>query len=172
MELNDFTTSVLPLRDKLFRFARRLTNHDGEAEDIAQDVVVKLWNRRHDLKKYRSTEALAMVMVKNMSLDYLKSKRSKSSPLENAISLPGSRDNPEDIMEQSDSVRNLRQVLKTLPEQQRMVLHLRDIEQMEFDEIEEITKMNVNAIRVNLSRARKALREKLLKIEHDEFAKS
>jgi len=172
MELNDFKTSVLPLRDKLFRFARRLTNHDGEAEDIAQDVVVKLWNRRYDLKKYRSTEALAMVMVKNMSLDYLKSKRSKSSPLEKAFSLSGSRNNPEDIMEQSDSVRNLRQVLKTLPEQQRMVLHLRDIEQMEFDEIEEITKMNLNAIRVNLSRARKALREKLLKIERDEFTES
>ncbi len=171
MELNDFKASVLPLRDKLFRFARRLTNNDGEAEDIAQDVVVKLWNRRYDLTKYRSTEALAMVMTKNMSLDYLKSKRSKSSPLEKAYSLANS-ENPESIAERSDAVDKLKQVLNTLPEQQRMVLHLRDIEQMEFDEIEEITKMNVNAIRVNLSRARKALREKLLKIERDEFAKS
>ena len=170
MELNDFKTSVLPLKDKLYRFARRITNHDGEAEDIVQDVFVKLWNKRYDLKQYNSTEALAMVMTKNLSLDYLKSKRSKATTMDQARHLMNESDNPETTTEQADAIQNLQKVLKTLPEQQRMVLHLRDIEQREFDEIAEITHLNLNAVRVNLSRARKTLREKLLKLEYNESA--
>ena len=53
--------------------------------------------------------------------------------------------------------------MNTLPEQQRMVLQLRDIEQYEYNEIEEMLEMNPTAIRVTLSRARKAVREQLLK---------
>lgn len=170
MELNDFKTSVLPLKDKLYRFARRITNHDGEAEDIVQDVFVKLWNKRYDLKQYSSTEALAMVMTKNLSLDYLKSKRSKVATMDQARHLVNETDNPAARAEQADAIQNLQKVLKTLPEQQRMILHLRDIEQREFDEIAEITHLNLNAVRVNLSRARKSLREKLLKLEYNESA--
>lgn len=172
MELHDFKQSILPLKDKLYRFARRITHHEGEAEDIAQDVIVKLWHKRNDLKNYKSTEALAMVITKNLSLDYLKSKRSRVLQIDSHQSFQDKGSTPEEMLEGHDAVQHLRAGLQKLPDQQRIIVHLRDIEQLDFEEIAEITKMNTNAIRVNLSRARKTLREYLLKLEYDEQSKA
>ncbi|MDZ7775532.1 MAG: sigma-70 family RNA polymerase sigma factor [Bacteroidales bacterium] len=172
MELHNFKQTVLPLKDKLYRFALRITNHESEAEDIAQEVVVKLWNKRASLENYKSTEALAMVIAKNMSLDYLKSKRSKAASLNDFPGLPDRKGTPYELLEQRDAVSHLKSGLQKLPEQQRIIVHLRDIEQLELDQIAEITKLSMNAVRVNLSRARKSLKEYLLKLAYDEHAKT
>ena len=165
MELAEYKKRILPLKDKLYRFARQVTQHDGEAQDIVQEVFIRLWERRSVLKQYQNVEALAMVITKNLSLDFLKTKRSKTTELEEAnpsLDL----NTPEFHTEMKDTNRMIKNIFFTLPEQQRMVIHLRDVEEMEFEEITEITGMSVNNIRVNLSRARKTVREALLKQEH------
>ena len=165
MELTEYKTRILPLKDKLYRFARQLTQHDGEAQDIVQEVFIRLWERRSVLKKYRQPEALAMVITKNLSLDFLKTKRSQAVDLEEA-KYSVDVDSPEKRMELQDAGETIRSIFSMLPEQQRMVIHLRDVEEMEFDEIAEITGMSVNNIRVNLSRSRKTVREAYLKWEN------
>jgi len=69
---------VTPFKDKAFRIAKRLLVSTEEAEDATQDIMVKLWNKREDLKAYSSVEALAMTMTKNHCLDQLKAKRSSN----------------------------------------------------------------------------------------------
>lgn len=164
MEFKEFEISVLPLRDKLYRFARQLTQHDGESQDIVQEVFIRLWKRRNVLKQYKSVEALAMVITKNLSLDFLKAKRSHTATLE-SVSLSADYNTPEHYTEVRDTMQAVKNVVSELPEQQRMIFHLREVEEMEFGEIAEVTGMNSNAIRVNLSRARKTVREALQKKE-------
>ena len=66
-------------------------------------------------------------------------------------------------VEANDGVSIVFRIMETLPEQQKLVLQLRDVEQFEFKEIAEILDSNETAVRVSLSRARKAVREQLIK---------
>ena len=137
-----------------------LENHE-DAQDIVQEVFIKLWNLREKLDEYRSVEALAVVMTRNMCLDKLKVKR---YPVENLDNLKTDIQETEKETQPdlSEIVRKIHQLIRTLPEQQQTIIQLRDIEGYDFEEIAEIMEMNENAVRVNLSRARKRIREILI----------
>ena len=165
MTQNEFVKSITPFKDKLFRLAKRLLVSTEEAEDATQEVLLKLWNKNEDLGNYNSLEAFAMTMTKNYCLDQLKSKRAGNLKLVH--------DNYNDRepslqkkLEDKDSLDWVEKVINQLPEQQRMIIQMRDIEQYEFEEIAKILDMNETAIRVALSRGRKTIREFMLKT-HD-----
>lgn len=158
MTLETFKEEILPLKNKLYRFALRLLDDTTEAQDVVQEVFIKLWDRRTSLDECRSVEAFAMVTTRNQCLDLLKSKgyKMKQRLVNNFDS---GFNSPEQEFEMKETVIIVKQFINSLPEQQKMVIHLRDVEGYEFEEISEITGLNVNAIRVNLSRARKKVRE-------------
>ena len=160
MNAQEFQIQVYPLKNKLFRFAKRMLEHTEEAEDVVQDVFIKLWDRREILGEYRSVEALAMVTTRNMCLDRIKKKR---YPVENIEDHRGFLENlpMETKTDYSEEMFRLRRAMDELPEQQKTIVHLRDVEGYEFEDIAAILDMNENAVRVNLSRARKKLREAL-----------
>jgi RNA polymerase sigma factor (sigma-70 family) len=160
MELGEFKIKVLPLRNKLFRFAKRLLNSTEEAEDIVQEVFIKLWNRREKLDEYRSVEALAMVTTRNLCLDKLKVKKITTERIEDLRNDIEETRNDRSV-DFSEVIDKIHAIIQTLPEQQKSVIQLRDIEGYDFEEIAEIMEINENAIRVTLSRARKKIREKL-----------
>jgi|SRR5690606_13691817 len=162
MQQTEFLNTVMPFKDKLFRLAKRLLVSREEAEDATQEVLMKLWKNKKMMDQYKNVEAFAVTMTKNYCLDRLKSKQAGNLKLvhsnytdENA-SLQGS-------IEARDSLDWMSKIMNELPEQQRMVLQLRDIEQYEFNEIEQMLGMKATAVRVTLSRARKAVREELTK---------
>jgi len=161
MDLREFQDKVYPLKNKLFRFARRLLDHTEEAEDTVQDAFIRLWNKRDGLDEYRSMEALAMVTVKNLCLDKIKARKFPVEKMDNhrafLENMPAHAG-----PDHSDLVSGIRRAMELLPEQQKMIVHLRDIEGYEFSEIAEISGMNENAIRVALSRARKRIREMMI----------
>ena len=171
MNLHEFQNTVYPLKNKLFRFAKRFLDHTEEAEDVVQEVFIKLWGRREKLDEYRSVEALSVVMTRNLCLDKLKVKK---YPVENLDNLKTDlqETETETSTDLSEVVRKIHMIIRTLPEQQRTIMQLRDIEGYDFDEIAEIMKMNENAIRVNLSRARKRVREILLNKELYEYQRN
>jgi len=171
MNLQEFQKSVYPLKNKLFRFARRILDHTEEAEDVVQEAFIRLWNRSEKLDEYRSVEALAMITVKNLCLDKIKAKR---YPVEN---MENHRQFLENMAEEakadhSDLIHGIHQAIKQLPEQQQIIVHLRDIEGYEFEEIAEIVEMNENAIRVALSRARKRIRELIINSKRYEYQRN
>lgn len=161
MKQQEFISTVLPFKDKLFRLARRILVSTDEAEDAVQEVYLKLWKGKKNIKKYKNPEAFAMTMTKNYCLDRLKSKQ--AATLKIVHSNFQTSENLEKKVEANDGVALVFKIMDTLPEQQKLVLQLRDVEQFEFSEIAEMLECNETAVRVALSRARKAVREQLIK---------
>lgn len=171
MTPEQFKIAVFPLKNKLFRFAKRLLEDSVEAEDMVQEVFIKLWNKRDKLSEYRSIEALAMITIKNQCLDKLRGKRYTHENID------GLHHEVEEVLQDekvdlSDLVGKVQQLIKLLPDQQKMIIQLRDMEGYDFEEIAEIMEMNENAIRVNLSRARKKIRDILSQSKEYEYTRN
>lgn len=166
-----FKIEVVPLKSKLYRFAKRFLEDHEDAQDIVQDVFIKLWNRRDKLDEYRSVEALAMVTTRNMCLDRLKSKKYPGESIEN-LSVEPQVEVADTKEEQTEMVSRVKIIIRSLPELQQTIIHLRDIEGYEFEEIASMLKMNENAIRVNLSRARKKVRELMIIHQSHEYQRN
>lgn len=161
MNQKAFLQIVMPFRDKVFRLAKRLLVSQEEAEDATQDLYMKLWNNRIQLETYNNVEAYAMTITKNYCLDRLKSKQAENLSLVHSNFSSSSHDLQQSL-EIQDSVNMVQDLINELPEQQKMVIQLRDIEQYDYDEMERILDMSQAAIRTNLSRARKSIREGLM----------
>jgi RNA polymerase sigma-70 factor (ECF subfamily) len=158
----DFAKLVIPFKDKVFRLAKRLLVSREEAEDATQEILLKLWNNRQNIAAYRNTEAFAMTMTKNFCLDRLKSKQAQNLKIVHS----NYQDNNTSLHKQvevKDSVSWVAKIIEELPEQQKIIVQLRDVEAYDFDEISKVVDMNPTAIRVALSRARKTIREQLTK---------
>lgn len=162
MKQSDFLKAVLPFKDRIFRLAKRLLVSTAEAEDATQELYLKLWKNKEKLKSYKSIEAFAITMTKNYCFDRLKSKQASNLPLvhtnykEKGITL-------DKKIENYDAVAQVKLLIEKLPEQQKVIIQLRDIEQYELDEICKIMEMKSTAVRVALSRARKKIRQELIK---------
>lgn len=162
MKQSDFLKAVLPFKDRIFRLAKRLLVSTAEAEDATQELYLKLWKNKEKLKRYKSVEAFAITMTKNYCFDRLKSKQASN------LSLVHTNYKEKGIMldkkiENNDAVAQVRLLIEKLPEQQKAIIQLRDIEQYELDEICKIMEMKSTAVRVALSRARKKIRQELIK---------
>lgn len=151
----------MPLKDKLYRLAKRILVSSDEAEDAVQEVLLKLWKGKQQIETYDNPEAYAVTMTKNYCLDRLKSKQ--ASNLKIVHNSHPAVENVESKIEVEDSVAMVFKIMETLPEQQKIVLQLRDVEQYEFSEIAKMIDSTEVAIRVALSRARKTVRDKLIK---------
>jgi RNA polymerase sigma factor (sigma-70 family) len=162
MNQSDFLEVILPFKDKVFRLAKRLLVSKEEAEDATQELIFKLWKNKNKIRDYKNVEAFAMTMTKNYCYDRLKSKQANNLTLvhsnykENETTL-------DKKLEYRDSVQQVHQLIEKLPENQKLIMQLRDIEQYSFDEICKILDMKSTAVRVALSRARKTVREALIK---------
>ncbi len=168
MTAEEFKISVLPSKNKLYRFAYRILDNIEEAEDIVQEVFVRLWTKKDELKNCKSIDAFSMVITKNLCLDKLKLKRNNKTEL-TEWNTPANFTTPYKITEMSDTINKVHKFIQQLPEQQRMIIQMRDVEGFEYEEIANILQINVNTLRVNLSRARKTIRDKLIKKLNYEF---
>jgi RNA polymerase sigma factor (sigma-70 family) len=162
MNESDFLKVVLPFKDKVFRLAKRLLVSKDEAEDATQELLLKLWKNKDKITSYRNTEAFAMTMTKNYCYDRLKSKQAGNLTL-----IHGNYKEKETSLDKKleyiDSVDRVHLLIDNLPDQQKIIIQLRDVEQYNFKEICEMVNMKPTAVRVSLSRARKTIREQLTK---------
>lgn len=171
MTPEEFKSEVMPVKHKLYRFALRMLGDAEEAQDVVQEIFLRLWSKREQLGEYRNLEAFAMTMTRNLCIDKLKSPSAKQKAFDESGEMTDEM-TPYAKTELSDTIKVVRQVMDGLPEQQRMVIQLRDVEECDFDEIAEITGLSLNNIRVALSRARKKIRDTLIKIHNYEFSKN
>ena len=162
MTQTEFLNTVMPFKDKVFRLAKRLLVSKEEAEDATQEVLLKLWRNKGKISDYKNVEAFSMTMTKNFCLDKIKSKQAQNLKIVHS----NYQDHKVALQKQvelNDSMSWIAKIIEDLPEQQKMVIQLRDIEQYDFDEIAKMLDMKPTAIRVALSRARKTIREQLTK---------
>jgi len=172
MVARDFKTAVLPVSKKLLRFATHFLKNEDEARDVVQDVFLKLWQKRDSLNEIENVEAFAMRMTRNRCLDIIRANRVVPIDAETDRKIKEESVDVHSQVELSESAKQIKILINKLPDLQRTVMHMRDIEQLEYEEIAERTELKVNAIRVNLSRARQKVRDEFLKLNSNENERS
>lgn len=165
MNIEVFETQVLPTKNKLFRFAFRFLGSSEEAKDVVQEVMMKVWNGREQMGAIDNMEAWCMRITKNLSLDRLRSKeRRTTDSMQEGFEVRQESMTPYEKTEIHESMQRVNELIEALPEKQRQVMHLRDIEGYSYNEICEILELDMSQVKVNLFRARNFVRERLLKL--------
>jgi len=168
MTRKEFTNLVQQLGKKLYYFAFRILRNQEEAEDVVQEIFLKLWKMNEKLGDYRSIEALATTMTKNYCIDLIRKKRI-ISPIEadpvTSGSLTGLSPYENMVLRESDEI--IRNIIEKMPESSGMLIKLHDIEGKTYEEIAESTGFNINTLRVNISRARKYIRDEFNKYNYE-----
>jgi RNA polymerase sigma factor (sigma-70 family) len=161
-----FHQQILPVRNKLYRFALRITGSVHEAEDVVQDVLTKAWKTSEEPEsaaQIRNWEAWCMTLTHNRSLDRNRFRNVRRTDSLDVIPDTVSVETTHaQHLEGQDMIDRVRQMMQQLPEKHRLVMHLRDIEEMTYDEIAQTLDMSLDQVKSNLHRARKAIREQML----------
>ncbi len=163
MSQNTYEKDILPLRTQLLHTARKILEDDQEAEDAVQEVLLKLWRISNSLHRYANPAAVANTAIKNHCLDRIRQKK-RESLVNDYRDVDVQNDNPHLQLERKDSEEIVIRIINELPKLQQMIITLKDVERYEVEEIAQITGSKPEAIRVNLARARKTVRERYIKL--------
>lgn len=160
MQEISFRNDILPLKDKLYRLALRIVWDSAEAEDIVQDTMIRVWNKREDWRTFGSIEAYCLTVAKNLAID-----RNARSEMHNEELTPDSQQiaevsTPESKYERDEQLRIVHRLINELPQKQRIILQLRDIEGKTYKEIAGILQITEDQVKVNLFRARQRIKLK------------
>lgn len=165
MTATDWTYQLTALKDRLFRFARRIVGDAELAEDVVQEVVIKVWTGHNAKQPYKNLEAYCMRLTKNLSIDKTRSKHFRHASMDSLVEVAQARHTPYEQTEQNDLLEHVERLMEQLPQQQQLVLQLRDIEGLNYQEIAEALELSPSAVKVTLHRARKTLRAQLMKLQ-------
>jgi RNA polymerase sigma factor (sigma-70 family) len=172
MTLQIFEEEVLPLKNKLFRFAFSILNDHHRAKDVVQETLLKVWEKRDKLDEIRNVEAWCMTIVRNMARDGLKAKNSQILDLNQHLPSVANNDWPDKAAQYDELLVLLGKIVKQLPSKQKETFHMREIEGYSYQEISEISGYSISDIKVSIFRARKQIRAQLKRLENYEFTKS
>lgn len=167
-----FRNDILPLKNELYRLALRITLNSAEAEDVVQETLIKVWNKRDDWDTIDSIEAFCLTICRNLSLDKMRKLSNQSESLDNDTTFKSDpldhsySSNPEEQAVQRDRVDLVRRLIDTLPEKQRCIMQLRDFEGKSYKEIATILNVSEEQVKVNLFRARQSIKKKYVETEN------
>ena len=161
-----FRNDVLPLKNALYRLALRITLNSAEAEDIVQDTLIKVWNKRESWAEIDSIEAFSMTICRNLALDRIDRRGSHNASIdEQGIDSQDSAATPLEQTQQLDSVALVRQIIDTLPVNQRMCIQLRDFEGKTYKEIAAALDITDEQVKINIFRARQTIKQRFTQID-------
>ena len=162
-----FRNNILPLKNELYRLALRITMNAAEAEDVVQETMMKVWTRREQWDQIESIEAFCMTICRNLSLDKVRRMDNQTQSLDAAYDPKDQHvaSNPEEQAVQSDRIKLVRQLICQLPEKQRSCMQLRDMEGKSYKDIATILDITEEQVKINIFRARQAIKERFQKIE-------
>jgi RNA polymerase sigma-70 factor (ECF subfamily) len=161
MSIEVFQERILPMKDKLFRFAMRLLQDVQEAEDVIQDVMAGIWVRREEWGQWKSLEAYCMTATKNQCIDRIRKHRNRRQR-EKSIPTAGGVQDPLEKMMYKEMTGRVRQIMAALPENQQLVMHLREVEGFSYNEIAEVLNISLDQVKVNLFRGRHAIKNTII----------
>lgn len=166
LEKLELDRDILPLRDRMFRYAQSLLLCAEEAEDVVHDLLEHFWRDRDRLTVRRDAASFVMTSVRNRCFDRLRQREAVQRRRETvATTAERATTHDADAWEARELVRR---AMARLPERQREALHLKDIEGFPTREVAGILGCDEAQVRVLLSRARCGLREILKKMIDDE----
>lgn len=165
MKQISFRDDILPLKDKLFRVALRITFDRAEAEDIVQETLIKVWNKRQEWSQLESVEAYCLTLTKNLAIDMRERKDSQTVELTADHDRLQNEPNPHEVLEQKERLRIVHQLIEQLPEKQRKIMQLRDLEEKSYQDIALALDISEEQVKINLFRARQKVKQGYLKTQ-------
>ncbi|MCE9440288.1 RNA polymerase sigma factor [Bacteroides fragilis] len=165
MQEISFRDDILPLKDKLFRLALRITFDRAEAEDVVQDTMIRVWNKREEWTQFRSIEAYCLTVAKNLAIDRSQKKEAQNVELTPEMEEESEISGPYDQLVNNERMSIIHRLINELPEKQRLIMQLRDIEGESYKEIAKILNLTEEQVKVNLFRARQKVKQRYLEID-------
>ena len=165
MDIREYKTTILPIKNKLYRFTLGIIKDTAEAQDVVQEVLIKVWNKRDELDHINNIEAWCMRLTKNLAIDKLRSKHRRTEDIETTYSLSSSESTPFEQTAVKDSVSKIKNMIADLPQKQKEVILLRDIEGFSYQEISDTLNMSLAQVKTNLFRARQQIKALFIKTE-------
>lgn len=159
MTQENFKETVYILKDEMYRFAKKFLMSADEAEDVVMDLMMKFWQKKDELSIIENVKSFAMRSVKNECLNRLKHHEVK-------LGFASQTRHHSELyqIETNNMKEQILGFIAQLPEKQKMVIHLKDVEEYEISEIGQMLDMEDNAVRINLMRARQKVKESINKL--------
>ena len=165
-----FRGDILPLKNVLYRLALRITLSHEDAEDVVQDTMMKLWNRREEWPTIDNIAAFATTVCRNLALDRIALKDNQAERLEahenGVCHTPDVAPTADERMENDERMQWVARLFSQLPEKQRSVMQLRDIEGLTVAQTAAVMHISEADVKTTLCRARQTIREQFKKIEN------
>lgn len=166
MQKIDFRKDILPLKDKLFRLALRITFDRAEAEDIVQEMMIRVWNKRDEWDELESVEAYCLTVARNLAIDRSEKKDSQTVKLTIEAEQTPDASSPYDRLVNKERLKLVHRLVGELPEKQRLIMQLRDVEGKSYKEIAAALRLTEEQVKVNLFRARQKVKQKFIDIDN------
>ena len=125
---------IIPIKDKLYRYSLQIVKDTMTAEDIVQEVLVKVWKKKGELSAIDNIEAWCMTVTRNLSLDKLRRKKKPMDRVEDHYDLADQDMTPYRSLQSEDTMSIIREAIEALPETQQQIVHLREIEGYTYQE--------------------------------------
>jgi len=165
MTVEEFTNDFMSMKQRLYRLSLSIVGSAMVAEDVVQEVMIKIWNKRMEASKIENKPAWVMKMTRNLSIDKLRSKHHKTQGIPEGYDVVNKTHTPETITQSNDTVSTIQGIMEKLPELQRMCIQLRDIEEMKYQEIADVLEISIDQVKVNIYRARNYIKKEFLKTD-------
>ena len=165
MQEISFRNDILPLKDKLFRLALRITFDRAEAEDVVQETLIRVWNKRDEWSQFGSVEAYCLTVARNLAIDRSEKKDAQNVELTPDMEQAADASSPYERLVTKEWMTLIHRLINGLPEKQRLVIHLRDIEGKSYKEIAVVLNLTEEQVKVNLFRARQKVKQQFINIE-------
>lgn len=160
-----FRRIILPLKDKLYRLALRVIGNRTEAEDVVQETMIRVWNRREEWQQLDSLEAYCFTVARNLALDCSEKKCAQTVELTPQMDSASQNLGPYEYLVGKETLELLQRLVEELPEKQRLILHLREVEGKSYKEIAALLQVTEEQVKVNLFRARQKVKQRFVEIE-------
>jgi RNA polymerase sigma-70 factor (ECF subfamily) len=166
MQEISFRDDILPLKDKLFRLALRITFNRAEAEDVVQDTMIRVWNKREEWSQFDSIEAYCMAVARNLAIDRSQKKEAQHLQITPEMEETGEEgSSPYEQLADNERLGIIHELINKLPEKQRLIMQMRDIEGSGYKEIAQVLDLTEEQVKVNLFRARQKIKKLYTQID-------
>ncbi len=155
----EFKNTIIPLADKLFRLALSITGNKQDAEDVVQDALLKVWQKRNEWDRISNLEGYCFRSVRNIALDKIALKDNQWEELPDQLSIH--TQGPDKLFESKEQLETIQKIMALLPEKLRTVFQLRDLEGFSYKEIMQIMDIPEDQVKISLFRARQKIRENI-----------
>ena len=158
-----FNIHIIPVQNKMYRYALSILKTPDNAQDVVQECLLKIWNKRHLIATIDNPESWAMRITRNQCYDWVKVNRFSLLNTQHVDVMDGNQ--ADDNLLITDRRLWLDKILNELPPKHREVFHLREVEELTYQEIADILSLTLSEVKISLFRTREKIKNIITKID-------